>query len=276
MTDPTRQTERTTEGGTATRRRVLALTGGATLLGAAGCLSSPSSGGSAGDGGTSHGSDDDNQDDGGTEHDHESGDGHDEGGHHGGETTEHHGSEDGHHEDGTTDHGHEETTESDVAGHSHHDDHHHHEKLPEEPQANVEVKMITTDDGGYHFEPHLAWVEEGGTVTFVNESGSHSATAYHPDNDGPRRIPEGATAFDTGTLTEGGAEREYTLDTPGVYDYYCIPHERLGMLATVLVGDPDPHDQPGLSEPDEDLPAPVREKIADLNDLANRALGHEH
>ncbi|QZY00474.1 cupredoxin domain-containing protein [Halobaculum rubrum] len=183
-----------------------------------------------------------------------------------------------HDDDGHGDDGHQEDTHSDEETESSHDDggsSDHGHGVPEEPSASATVNLVTAD-GGYHFDPHVVWIEEGATVTFHNESGSHSATAYAPANDKPRRIPEGGTAFDTGLLTESGAEREVTLDTPGVYDYYCTPHEGVGMIATVVVGKPDPHDAAGLSEPQSSLPSGAREKIHGLNETVNEMLGHTH
>ncbi|MDX1747571.1 MAG: plastocyanin/azurin family copper-binding protein [Halobacteriales archaeon] len=135
---------------------------------------------------------------------------------------------------------------------------------------------MQTTDTGEHFHPHVAWVEPGGTVTFVNESGTHTATAYHPDNDKPQRIPDGAASFDSGLLTEEGATWEHTFETEGVYDIYCAPHEQLGMIGTVLVGEPDPHDQPGLAEPQSEMSDAVATKIQSLNSQVNTMLGHDH
>jgi plastocyanin len=141
--------------------------------------------------------------------------------------------------------------------------------------ANVEVEMQTLDSG-QHFHPHVAWVAPGGTVTFHNASGTHTATAYHPDNDKPLRIPEGAEPFDSGLLTEEGATFEHTFETEGVYDVYCKPHEQLGMIGTVLVGEPDPHGQPGLAEPQSEMSDAVASKIHELNEQVDTMLGHEH
>lgn len=177
--------------------------------------------------------------------------------------------EEGHHEENTH---HDEQTET---GHDdgHSSDHGH--GVPEEPSASATVNLVTTDEG-YHFDPHVVWVEEGATVTFHNESGSHTATAYAQANDKPQRIPEDGTAFDTGMLTDEGAEHEVTLDTPGVYDYYCAPHEAMGMVATIVVGEPDPHDAAGLAEAQSSLPSGAREKIHGLNETVNEMLGHTH
>lgn len=226
-----------------TRRRVLQVTGGAAVAGIAGCVGSDPADDGAGAGGGGDG--DDHDDGGGGEH-------HDE------ETTGHHddGGGDGeHHEEETSGHGHDES----VA----------------EPTDAAEVRMLT-EGGGFHFEPHVVRVTVGGTVSFVNDSGSHSATAYHPDNDQPLLAPEETDGWDSGVLSEAGATFDRTFETEGVYHYYCTPHETSGMLGSVVVGEPDPHEQPALEEPPAEKPDGVRQKLADLNETCRTALGDEH
>jgi len=151
-----------------------------------------------------------------------------------------------------------------------------HETMPSSPSSSAEVAMVSGSDG-HHFDPHVVWVEPGGTVTWVNESGSHTSTAYHPDNsDHPRRIPAAADAWDSGLFTASGATYEHTFTEPGVYDYYCAPHEGVGMIGSVVVGEPDPHDQAGLAAPDSSLPGHVREKLMELNGMVDEMLGHHH
>lgn len=159
------------------------------------------------------------------------------------------------------------------AYHQHHDGDDH-EEIPHEPVDHVEVKMITTEDGSYHFAPHLAWVRPGGTVTFHNESGRHTATAYALRYDKPLRIPPAAEPWDTGFITEVGKSVDHTFEVSGVYDYYCKPHEQFGMLGTVVVGTPDLHEQPGMHPPQDTLPTSARRKLSNLNDMVETALGH--
>ena len=158
-------------------------------------------------------------------------------------------------------------------GHS--DDEDDHDEAVGAPSDTAEVRMIT-EDGGYHFEPHVVRVNVGGTVTWHNESGSHSTTAYHPDNDQPQLVPDGAAAWDSGILSEQGATFEHTFETEGVYHYYCTPHESLGMIGSVIVGEPDPHEQVALEEPPADKPDRVREKLEELNGMIRTALGDVH
>lgn len=84
--------------------------------------------------------------------------------------------------------------------------------------------------GNNYFDPVGLYVEPGTTIRFEIEAGTHSATAYED------RIPSEATPFDSGTMSQG--EFEYTFETPGTYDYYCIPHESMGMVGRIVVGEP--------------------------------------
>ena len=225
-----------------TRRGVLTATSGAALLGLAGCLGAPGGAGSQQQLTTAEP----------TTTEAESGDHHDEPAH----------GDDDHHEE--EEHHEAEETHAEGEGHG-----------ADGPVGHSEVAMESTDDGE-HFHPHVAWVEVGGTVTFVNESGAHTATAYHPDNGKQLRMPEDAEPFDSGILTEAGATFEHTFEVEGVYDIYCAPHETLGMIGSVVVGRPDPHEQPGLAEPAAEMPERVREKLASLNEQVDTMLGHEH
>ena len=157
---------------------------------------------------------------------------------------------------------------------SNHGDHDHSEEV-EGPVERAGVAMLT-DDTGHHFEPHAVWVETGGTVTWTNESGSHTTTAYHPEFDKPLRIPDDTDPWDSGMFSEEGKTFDHMFEVEGVYDYYCIPHEYRGMVGSVIVGEPDPHDQPGLADPQKDLPDEARKVLGELNEQVNEALGHAH
>ena len=39
-------------------------------------------------------------------------------------------------------------------------------------------------------------------------------------------------------ITNPGDHFEVTLTVPGVYDYYCMPHEAAGMVGRIVVGKP--------------------------------------
>jgi plastocyanin len=102
---------------------------------------------------------------------------------------------------------------------------------------------LTSDQA---YRPTTLTVGAGATVTFVNESDeAHSTTAYEA------RIPEGADYFASGgfsseeearanlseALIPPGDTYEVTLDVPGTYEYFCIPHEQDGMVGTIVVED---------------------------------------
>jgi plastocyanin len=177
------------------------------------------------------------------------------------------------HADSEDDHAGEREHAETASGHA--DDGHGHESLSGDPVDHAEVSMTSTDSGE-HFEAHVVRVTNGGTVRWTNESGSHSTTAYAPANDKPQLVPDGAASWDSGVLTAEGATFEHTFETDGVYHYYCTPHETLGMIGSVIVGEPDAHDQPALEAPPEDMSERVREKIVELNEVCNEALGHTH
>ena len=106
-------------------------------------------------------------------------------------------------------------------------------------EDKIIVDMVT-EGQEYYFDPIGLQVEPGTTVTFNNDSGSHSATAYyasHEDAD-VTRIPDGGVEFDTGVLTAEGATETVTFDTEGTYDYFCIPHKTVGMIGRIVVGEP--------------------------------------
>lgn len=144
--------------------------------------------------------------------------------------------------------------------------------LQSEPADSLSVSMVADGGGALYFEPQLVWMKPGGTVTWGLESGNHSVTAYHPDNDRPQRIPDDASPFDSDVLAESNPSFEHTFETPGVYDYYCRPHRANGMVGTVVVGTPDPSGQPGLTEPQDELLDAAGESIATLNERTRTLL----
>lgn len=94
------------------------------------------------------------------------------------------------------------------------------------------------------YEPTTVTIKKGGTVTFSNDSEEpHSVTAYEG------RVPPGARYFSTGDfpseeqardnitggLVQKGDTFEVTLTKPGVYEYFCIPHESQGMKGQIVV-----------------------------------------
>src|SRR5205823_12264300 len=87
------------------------------------------------------------------------------------------------------------------------------------------------------FDPIGLYREPGAAVRWIVRENVHTATAYHPRNDNhPLRIPERAVPWDSGFLVHPGDHFDVTLTVPGVYDYYCMPHEAVGMSAGWVLG----------------------------------------
>jgi plastocyanin len=116
--------------------------------------------------------------------------------------------------------------------------------------ATVRAGVLDSDQGAgkFVFTPSVVFVEQGATVTWEIEGASHSVTAYAEGNDRPHRVPDGADAWDSG-LKEGGTTWERTFETAGVHNYFCKPHEGLGMVGIVVVGEVG--DGPGTTQPSE-------------------------
>ncbi|AXG10976.1 cupredoxin domain-containing protein [Haloplanus rubicundus] len=96
------------------------------------------------------------------------------------------------------------------------------------------------------FEPATITVDAGEELVWYNNSArAHSITAYEGG------IPEDADYFATGGYDSEAAARDawdgmhgaitngqryaHTFEVPGTYNYFCIPHERGGMVGQVVV-----------------------------------------
>jgi len=112
-------------------------------------------------------------------------------------------------------------------------------------QGSTDQWDVTTTDS--KFRPARYEASVGETVVWHNTSQrSHTVTAYQD------RIPDGATYFASGGFDSEQAARdgwkrglegaihpgesfEHTFETPGTYRYFCIPHEVMGMVGSVVV-----------------------------------------
>jgi plastocyanin len=106
--------------------------------------------------------------------------------------------------------------------------------------APVEIHMLSDPLGTkVGFDPIGIHIEPGQTVRWIVQSNVHTTTAYHPRNDHHSlRIPERAEPWDSHYLVNPGSHFEVTLSVPGVYDYFCLPHEAAGMVGRIVVGQP--------------------------------------
>ena len=93
----------------------------------------------------------------------------------------------------------------------------------------------TTDDN--KFDPATVTIVKGGTVTWTNSSSMvHSVTddSTKAVNKTDAQLPPGAQPWDSGLLSPNQTF-SHTFDVAGTYKYFCIPHESLGMLGTIVV-----------------------------------------
>ncbi|NHN42437.1 halocyanin [Halorubellus sp. JP-L1] len=139
--------------------------------------------------------------------------------------------------------------------------------------AGIRIGMVSATNGPNFYSDPVQWVEAGSTVTWELVQGAHTATAYAEANDRPQRVPADATGWDSGLLDERGATFERTFEAPGVYDYFCRPHESLGMVGRVVVGTPDLANEPALAEPQDSLPDAAAEMLAALNAVTTATFG---
>jgi plastocyanin len=92
------------------------------------------------------------------------------------------------------------------------------------PAAWAQGQEVTVGMEDNFFDKAEITVEPGTTVTWVQRGQyGHTTTSY----DG---------LWDSG-LIEGGTDGtySYTFEEPGTYEYFCRPHEEMGMVGTVTV-----------------------------------------
>lgn len=143
--------------------------------------------------------------------------------------------------------------------------------LPFGAQADtgrVEIGMVGNTDGSrVWFDPIGLHIQPGQVLRWTNRDAgnSHTATAYHPRvNSRPLRMPSGAEPWDSDYLLPGETF-SLTLTVPGVYDYYCVPHEHAGMVGRIVVGQPADFEFP---LPEADLEALPETALAAFPEVA--------
>jgi len=92
-----------------------------------------------------------------------------------------------------------------------------------------------TDDNKY--DPERVTIRAGETVKWTNPSKAvHTVTADPAKAATPDHVelPPNAEVFDSGNIQPGGTY-SHKFDVPGRYKYFCIPHEKMGMIGEVEV-----------------------------------------
>jgi len=101
----------------------------------------------------------------------------------------------------------------------------------EDLRGQSEVTVTVGPGGNYSFGPTRIWIDEGTTIVFEWDSDFHNVL--------PESQPDGAEwEGSPGSETyDEGYSFESTLETGGMYAYYCQPHEQQGMKGAIAVGD---------------------------------------
>jgi plastocyanin len=91
--------------------------------------------------------------------------------------------------------------------------------------------VVVGPDGQYVYEPAELTVAPGESVTWSWASANHNVVPSSQPDDANWSGTEGGAS----ETYDDGYTYEYTFETPGTYEYYCSPHEGLGMIGTVVV-----------------------------------------
>jgi plastocyanin len=97
------------------------------------------------------------------------------------------------------------------------------------------VRILMTEM--HRFEPPSVAIAQGSTVEWVNVSASPHTATGDPSKAKDQNsvfLPSGAGPWDSGDVMPA---RSYArvFDVPGFYTYFCMHHERDGMVGRVIV-----------------------------------------
>src|SRR5262245_14427613 len=143
--------------------------------------------------------------------------------------------------------------------------------------APVDIRMQGRADGSeVWFDPIGLLIEPGQTIRWTNgdPGNSHTTTAYHPAIlERALRIPDKAKPWDSDYLLPDESF-SVTLSVPGVYDYYCQPHEHAGMVGRIVVGRPPPESFTGVSakDADQDLPKAALDAFPSVAEIIEKGM----
>ncbi|MFC7142312.1 plastocyanin/azurin family copper-binding protein [Halosimplex aquaticum] len=99
-------------------------------------------------------------------------------------------------------------------------------------QSEVSIE-VGVGSSGFAFLPTKIWVDPGTTIQWEFVTPSHNVKPNSQPEGGSLEGTEGGTFA---TVPEGETYSA-TLDTAGMYTYFCGPHEGQGMKGAIAVGD---------------------------------------
>jgi len=95
-----------------------------------------------------------------------------------------------------------------------------------------DATVVAVGPGGEtRFDPETVTVAAGDTVRWEWDSGGHNV---RPDSQ-PADADWSGTPGGDGDTYGDGYTYEFTFEVAGQYEYYCAPHQSLGMVGTVVV-----------------------------------------
>ena len=109
--------------------------------------------------------------------------------------------------------------------------------LPSPAGAAAKPVIIKMADTPAVYEPAKVTVSVGQPVEWMNTGKNvHSVTLVPEDAQNAKDAsePKGAPTFDSGFMAPG-SKFTYTFTVPGTYHYFCVPHEKAGMVGIVVV-----------------------------------------
>ena len=96
------------------------------------------------------------------------------------------------------------------------------------------VHIVEVGSAGNNFAPKELTINKGDTIRWVWVSGSHTTTS------GTGGADPNAGDLWNAVIDLGNTEFERVFNDVGVFPYYCIPHEIVGMTGTITVQEGTP------------------------------------
>jgi plastocyanin len=102
--------------------------------------------------------------------------------------------------------------------------------------ANAQASVTIDATNSLRFVPATACLKAGGTVTWKSTSNIYHTTTDEASlaaSASDAAVPKGASGWNH--PLPPGSSFSLKLTAPGTYKYFCIPHETLGMVASITV-----------------------------------------
>ena len=107
-----------------------------------------------------------------------------------------------------------------------------------------EVQMLLTEQGQYVYRPASLTIRLGDAVRWINVSGGPHNVSFYAD-----KVPAGAATVLNGAMANKMSdltgellmapnavyEISFAGAPAGTYEYFCTPHEMLGMVASLTI-----------------------------------------